>query len=101
MIGRIRIANTVFNRGGAHFPDGHQSIDAAFLHKFLQVFMDMRSVRIKTSAVSQGVIFKDIRLGNNINYVEAKTVNALIAPKAHYVSELCADLRIVPVEIGL
>ena len=63
--------------------------------------MDMWPVGVKAPAVSYGVVLKDSRLGNEINNVEAKTIDTFVVPETHYVGKLGSDVWVVPVEVRL
>ncbi len=63
--------------------------------------MDMLPVCIEAPAVAVVIIKKLIRLGNQVDDVEAKSVDALFLPELDDVCKLTSNGRVVPVQICL
>ena len=69
--------------------------------------MDARAVSGDSQGVVQAasqncrVLGEGEVLGNQVDDVHAEAVHALVQPEAHDVVDLFADLRVLPVQVGL
>lgn len=61
----------------------------------------MTSVSIKTAAIADIVIFKNLRLGDQVYHIEAETLNALGLPEPQNILQFLTDFGIFPVQICL
>lgn len=61
----------------------------------------MTSVSIKTTAITDIVIFKKLRLGDQVYHIEAETLNALGLPEPQNILQFLTDFGIFPVQICL
>ncbi len=101
MVGRAGVAQAGVEGRGRHLAHGEHPVDARLAHQLLQVLVDMRPVGVEAPAVALVVVLEDLGLGDKVHHVEAEGVHALLAPKAHDVGGLAANLRVRPVEVGL
>ena len=95
------VADTVVQAGGGHLTDGGHICNACITNHFLQEFVDMTSVSIKTAAIADIVIFKNLRLGDQVYHIEAETLNALGLPEPQNILQFLTDFGIFPVQICL
>ena len=98
---RICVAQAVVEGCGRHLSHGHHVGNAGVSDKLFQVLMDPGAVRIESSAVSDEVVFQYIRLGDQVDHVEAEASDALLLPEADDILELFSHLRVLPVEVCL
>ena len=95
------VTDTVVQAGGGHFTNGGHVFDTGITNHFLQEFVDMTSVCIKTAAIADIVIFKNLRLGNQVYHIEAETLDALGLPEPQNILQFLADFGVFPVQICL
>ena len=98
---RVRVADTVVQGGRGHFADCHIACDSSGLDQLFEILVNSRTVCVEASAVADRVILVFIRLGNQVDNVEAESGNTLGLPEAQHLGQLCSDSRVLPVEIGL
>ena len=104
---------TGVERGVVHghaggFAHGHDRVLAEDLAvHLLQEFVYARAVGCDGQGVVEaagqygGVLWEGEVLGNQVDDVHAEAVHALVQPEAHDVVDLFADLRVLPVQVGL
>ena len=63
--------------------------------------MNPRTVRIESSSVSDKVVFQHVRLGDQVDHVEAEASDAFLFPEADDILEFLSHLRVFPVEVCL
>ena len=63
--------------------------------------MNPGTVCIKSSSVSDKVIFQYIRLGDQVDDIEAEASDAFLFPEADDILQFLSHLRVFPVEVCL
>ena len=92
----------VLQRGGGHLADGHQVTGSKDIAThLLQEFMHPRAVSVEAAAITlriagEGLVFRD-----QVDDVEAQTVDAAVGPEFADLFQLGAYRRVLPVEIRL
>ena len=98
---RIGIAQAVVEGCGRHLADRHIIRDACVAHKFLEILVDAGAVGVEASAVALEIILQDIRLGDQVDHIEAEAGDTFCLPEADDIFEFLADFRVFPVEVRL
>ena len=90
------------------FAHGHDRVLAEHLAvHFLQELVHARAVSgdgqgvVEAASQDCGILGEGEVLGNQVDDVHAEAVHALVQPEAHDVVDLFADLRVLPVQVGL
>ncbi len=61
----------------------------------------MRAIDVEATAVADKVVLIRRRLRDVVDHIKAKTVDALVLPKAHDIGALATHLGVCPVEVSL
>ena len=96
------IALAVFQAGGRHLahrhgPHGGEDVAAHILQKFV----DARPVGVEAAAIPHLVVRECLILGDEVDDVEAETVDPFLRPEMDDLLHLGAHGRVLPVEIRL
>lgn len=97
-----RILLAMFQCGGRHFTHGHQAawLEYVMAH-LLQKLMNARPVGIETAAVTLVIGGEILLLGDQVDHIEAKTIDALIGPELAHFLQFFTYRRVLPVKICL
>ena len=95
------VADAVFQRGGGHLPHRDHSVDAARGDQLLQVLVDVAAIGVEAAAVALVVVLIKFRLGDDIDDVKAKALDAFHLPEAQDVGHFLPHGGVLPVQVGL
>ena len=67
----------------------------------MQIVVHTRTIGIKATAITGQIIIEILLFRDEINDIEAKTIDTFIGPEMQYLFDFGADFRILPIQIGL
>src|SRR5215218_9421376 len=109
MAARIGVESGLFDSYAWHLADGDQAFTSGedFAVHLLEELVDARPVDEVRHAVAVEAAVAHVAVGqlgvfgDEVDYVHAEAVDAALQPPAHHGVECLADLRVLPVEVGL
>ena len=101
LLGGVRVADAVLEGGGGHLTDGNHRVDPRVAREFLEKLVDVAAVRVEAAPVALIVVLEDGGLRDEVDDIEAESLDALFFPEADDVLQLLAHARVLPVEICL